>query len=100
MNWEIIGYIGSGFVLLSFLWEGWKLRALNSIGALLWLSYGMAMDSGSIIFLNGSILLIHITKLSIKRREKNSSTEELKKRLEKNLKKRPTKKNFKKSTRP
>ena len=94
MNWEIIGWIGSGFVLYSFLYEGWRLRILNSIGAGLWLSYGISMGSGSIIFLNGAILLIHLRKLSIKRREKIS----LKKSTEKNLKK-TDKKKFKKSTR-
>lgn len=69
---EILGWIGSAFVLISFLYEGWRLRALNSIGAGLWLSYGISMGSGSIIFLNGAILLIHLRKLSIKRREKIS----------------------------
>lgn len=94
MNWEIIGWIGSGFVLISFLYEGWRLRVINSIGAGLWLSYGIAMESGSIIFLNGAILLIHLRKLSIKRGEKIS----LKKSTEKNLKK-TDEKNFRKSTR-
>lgn len=70
---EILGWIGSGFVLISFLYEGWRLRALNSIGAGLWLSYGIIGGSGSIIFLNGAILLIHLRKLSIKRREKIST---------------------------
>ena len=67
MDIEIIGYIGSAFVLLSFLWEGWRLRLLNSIGAGLWLYYGIWEESGSMIFLNGSILCIHLYKiLSIK----------------------------------
>lgn len=71
MNWEIIGWIASVFILYSFLWDGWKLRIYNGIGALLWLGYGIAMSSGSIIFLNGAILLIHLRKLSIEKRGKN-----------------------------
>lgn len=71
MNWEIIGWIASGFILYSFLWDGWKLRMYNGIGALLWLGYGIAEESGSIMFLNGAILLIHLRKLSIEKRRKN-----------------------------
>jgi hypothetical protein len=71
MNWEIIGWIASGFILYSFLWDGWKLRLYNGIGALLWLGYGIMEESGSIIFLNGAILLIHLRKLSIEKRGKN-----------------------------
>jgi hypothetical protein len=72
MNWEIIGWIASGFILYSFLWDGWKLRLYNGIGAGLWLGYGIAEESGSIIFLNGAILLIHLRKLSIEKRGKNN----------------------------
>jgi hypothetical protein len=43
----------------------------NGIGALLWLGYGIAEESGSIMFLNGAILLIHLRKLSIEKRRKN-----------------------------
>lgn len=92
---EILGWIGSAFVLISFLYEGWRLRALNSIGAGLWLVYGIIGGMGSIIFLNGAILLIHLRKLSIKRGEKISLGKSTKKILKKT-----DKKNFKKSTRP
>jgi len=71
MNIELIGWIASGFILYSFLWDGWKLRMYNGIGALLWLGYGIVEESGSIIFLNGAILLIHLRKLSIEKRRKN-----------------------------
>jgi len=71
INIELIGWIASGFILYSFLWDGWKLRMYNGIGALLWLGYGIVEESGSIIFLNGAILLIHLRKLSIEKRRKN-----------------------------
>ena len=70
-NIELVGWIASGFILYSFLWDGWKLRIYNGIGALLWLGYGIVEESGSIIFLNGAILLIHLRKLSIEKRRKN-----------------------------
>ena len=92
---EILGWIGSAFVLISFLYEGRRLRALNSIGAGLWLVYGIVGGMGSIIFLNGAILLIHLRKLSIKRGEKISLGKSTKKILKKT-----DKKNFRKSTRP
>ena len=88
---EILGWIGSAFVLISFLYEGWRLRALNSIGAGLWLVYGIVGGMGSIIFLNGAILLIHLRKLSIEKRRKKS---------DKKISFERPKKNFKKSTRP
>jgi len=90
-NIEVIGWIASGFILYSFLWDGWKLRLYNGIGALLWLGYGLVEASGSIIFLNGAILLIHLRKLSIEKRRKKS---------DKKISFERPKKIFKKSTRP
>ena len=73
MEREIIGWIGTAFVLISFGFDGSKLRILNSVGAGLWLYYGIVGGSGSIMFLNGSILCIHIYKLlSIKRKVKKT----------------------------
>ena len=87
-NIELIGWIASGIILFSFLFDGIKLRLINSVGAVLWLVWGMTMESGSIIFLNGCILFIHIYKiLSIKRKvnktDKNSFLNDLKKFLKK-----------------
>lgn len=71
MDIEIIGWLGSTFVLISFLFDGSKLRLWNSMGAGLWLVYGIVGGSESIMFLNGSILCINIYKLlSIKRKVK------------------------------
>lgn len=69
-NQELLGWLGTGFVLYSFLWEGRKLRVLNSVGAGCWLLYGLIGGSGSIIFLNGAILLIHLRKLSKEKKGK------------------------------
>jgi len=72
-NIELLGWIGTAFVLISFLFDGSKLRIINSMGAGLWLVYGIVGGSGSIMFLNGCILCIHIYKLlSIKRKVKKT----------------------------
>jgi len=72
-NIELIGWIASGIILFSFLFDGIKLRLINSVGAGLWLVWGVARESGSIMFLNGCILCIHIYKLlSIKRKVKKT----------------------------
>ena len=35
-NIELIGWIGSTLVILSFFWDGWKMRAINGLGCLAW----------------------------------------------------------------
>ena len=77
---ELISWIATFFVLISFLFDGRTLRILNGIGAGLWLIWGISMGEGSIIFLNGVIIGIQAYKLSIERGENLFSTE-LKKRL-------------------
>lgn len=67
---ELIGYLGSLFVLISFYHEGSKLRVWNCIGAGLWFVYGIIVGSGSIQLLNACIVIIHLRKLSIERRRK------------------------------
>ncbi len=59
---EIIGYIASFVVLLSFLMKDMvKLRIVNSIGCGLFVVYGFLLqNSVPIILTNSVILLIHI----------------------------------------
>ena len=68
---ELIGYLGSLFVLISFIHEGKRLRVWNTLGAGLWLVYGIIVGSGSIQVLNACIVIIHLRKLSIERRRKS-----------------------------
>ena len=68
---ELIGYLGSLFVLISFIHEGKSLRVWNTLGAGLWLVYGIIVGSGSIQVLNACIVIIHLRKLSIERRRKS-----------------------------
>jgi hypothetical protein len=61
MNWEIFGYIGTVLILLSFLIENvFKLRVLNSIGAILWIVYGVGIMAIPTIVVNSCVLVIHI----------------------------------------
>lgn len=60
---DILGYTATLVVLLSFLYDGRKMRFINSIGALLWFIWGGLMNQPPVMILNGIIVLIHIYKL-------------------------------------
>mgnify|MGYP000848525414 CR=1 FL=1 len=60
---EYIGFIATAFILLSFVMDGIKLRVINTIGATLWLSYGIITNGYSIVVLNFFVILIHLFKL-------------------------------------
>lgn len=68
---ELLGWIATVVVLISFLFEGVSMRIINGVGALLWMGWGIGMEQGSVVFLNAIIVLIHIGKLlSIEKRKK------------------------------
>ena len=70
MNWEIFGYIGTVLILLSFLIENvFKLRFVNSIGAIFWMVYGLGIMAMPTIVVNFCVLVIH-TIWFIKHRKK------------------------------
>ncbi|MDG1652638.1 MAG: YgjV family protein [Flavobacteriaceae bacterium] len=61
---EIVGWIATTFIISSFLINDMiRLRAVNLIGALCWLIYGIMAIAPSIIFLNVVIIAIQIFKL-------------------------------------
>lgn len=65
---EIIGILGSVFVLISFVVNDIKkIRIINIIGAVLFVVYGIYINAFSTWFLNGALILIHIYYL-IKRK--------------------------------
>lgn len=60
MNWEIFGYIGTVLILVSFLIENvFKLRLVNTIGALFWLIYGIGIMAKPTIVVNFAVIIIH-----------------------------------------
>jgi hypothetical protein len=67
---ELLGWVATVFVLISFLFEGISMRIINGFGALLWMGWAIGMNQGSVVFLNAVIVLIHVFKiLSIERRK-------------------------------
>ena len=67
---EIIGWVATILILISFMFEGMKLRVINTIGAVVWLYYGYEMGSSSIMFLNGTLIGIQSLKIyQIKKRQ-------------------------------
>lgn len=65
MNWyELIGIIGTLFVLLSFLMKDLKkVRIINIIGATLFVIYGLLIGALSTWLLNGVLIIVHIVYL-------------------------------------
>ena len=60
MNWEIFGYIGTVLILVSFLIENvFKLRLVNTVGAILWLVYGFGIMAKPTIVVNLAVIIIH-----------------------------------------
>ena len=60
MSWEIFGYIGTVLILISFLIENvFKLRLINTIGALFWLIYGIGIMAKPTIVVNFAVIIIH-----------------------------------------
>ena len=69
---EWIGYLASFFLLLSFVMRNiTTLRYINSLGCLLFVAYGLLLDSWPLIITNGAIVLINIYYLFINRKEES-----------------------------
>ena len=61
MNYESIGILASIIVLISFIAKGEnKIRIINIIGALVFVIYGLLINSFSVWFLNGILVIIHL----------------------------------------
>lgn len=70
---EWIGYLASFFLLLSFVMRNiTTLRYINSLGCLLFVAYGLLLDSWPLIITNGAIVLINIYYLFINRKDSPS----------------------------
>ena len=58
---DLIAYIGSAFILVSFMLKDQiKLRILNSIGALIFIYYSVYKGDYPVIFINSSIVIINL----------------------------------------
>lgn len=66
MKYELIGMLGTIFVLVSFLQKNEeKIRQINIIGASLFIIYGTITKTYSTAILNTALLFIHLIKLNV-----------------------------------
>ena len=71
MIFEVLGTIASIMVLISFLMKSEeRIRAINIIGALIFVVYGIGIGAFSVWFLNGSLCLVHVYRLHKLKKEK------------------------------
>ena len=64
MNVEFLGTFASILVLVSFLMKSEKkIRAVNIIGAIFFVIYGILINAFSVWFLNGALCLVHAYRL-------------------------------------
>jgi hypothetical protein len=67
---ELLGYLATGVVLISFGFEGERMRFVNGIGAMLWMVWGFLLSQPPVWILNGLIILIHTVQLIRMRRKR------------------------------
>lgn len=61
---EIIGYLGSAFVLGSFLLKDIKwIRIINIFGAIFFVIYGISTETWATAFMNMALVVVHIVYL-------------------------------------
>ena len=61
---EIIGYVATIVTLISMMAKNMNLlRILNSVGCILWMSYGIIRNDNPVIVVNSTILVIHLVSL-------------------------------------
>jgi len=78
VDYEWIGFLAQGFILISFSVSNLKkLRLLNIIGGISWMSYGLLLGSISIIIGNILMVLIHIIMLIVENIKMNIKSDEL-----------------------
>lgn len=68
---EILGIVASLFIILAFLFKDIRIiRILDTVGALLYVIYGILIQSSANIFLNTVLILIQIYRLIELKRNK------------------------------
>lgn len=62
---EILGTIASIIILISFMMKDIiKIRTINIIGSIIFVIYGVAIESFSVILLNIMLIIVHIYYLA------------------------------------
>lgn len=77
MSWvEIIGLLGTVFVLISFFMKDVKkIRCVNIVGAILFVIYGAIINAVATWVLNGVLIVVHIVFLIKDNQNKNNQKE-------------------------
>lgn len=71
---ELLGYIATFFVAASFLFKSIvHLRIVNSIGAVLFVIYGMIIDAYPVAVLNGFLVCVNLYQLYRLKKEQPAS---------------------------
>lgn len=64
IDWiEVIGFMASVFVLISLGFSGKKFRILNSIGSIIWVTYGFLTRAWSVCFMNLCCFILNVVKI-------------------------------------
>ncbi len=65
MNPEYIGLLGTCIVLIAFLQHNERrIRIINSLGAIVFVIYGVMLNAPSVWVLNTILVLVHVRRLS------------------------------------
>ncbi len=57
---EMVGYVASAVLVLSFAFDGLTFRLLNSLGAISFIIYGLLKKAFPVTLTNGIILLLNL----------------------------------------
>ena len=69
---EALGIISSVLVLISFLFSNMKIiRLINIVACIVFIIYGILINSFSVIFLNTALIIVHIIKIIKEKGNKN-----------------------------
>ena len=60
---DLLGWVASLVILISFLFSGLKLRWINGMGALLWVIWAVIKGENSVIALNVMVVVIQAIKI-------------------------------------
>ena len=64
MNYEIIGFTASVFVLVSFIPKNVKwIRCINIVGCVVWIVYGIFAGALSVWIMNLLVMIVHLFHL-------------------------------------
>ena len=57
---ELIGLIAGIFVMLSYVFDGTKLRIVNILGSVFFVIYGIMLGGISVVLLNAGAIVLHL----------------------------------------